>query len=413
MQLLKVDDLDTARNKIKSKFEHILQRTKTIPVEDSLGFIAAKDIKSPVMIPDFRRSTVDGYAVFAKDTQGASADIPTFLKCVEEVEIGTMPTKSISSGECAYVPTGGMIPEGADGMVMVEYTEEFTKDEIAIHQSVAAGSNIVEIGEDLQKGEIVILQGSQIRSQEIGALYAAGIDTIPVYDTVKIAIISTGDELVDTKNETAKPLPIGKVRDINTYALAGMAQELHGEVVYKSLVKDDENAIKTALIESMNCSDMVLISGGSSKGKKDMTERLIQEIADEGVMVHGLALKPGKPTIVGYDNKTETLFLGLPGHPVAAMLVFRLIFLWLQQEAYAHLKTYHLTAYMDTNLPSAAGRETCILVELFERDGAYIAKPILGKSGLISTLTKAYGYLVIHKNAEGLKEGEQVFVYPL
>lgn len=411
MQLLQVDDLDVAREKIKETFGPVMLRTKKVKIEESLGYIVAEDVLCEIMIPEFRRSTVDGYAVVAKNTQGANDSVPVFLSMIEDIEIGEVPTKEVRNGQCAYVPTGGMLPEGADACVMVEYSEEFTAGEMAIYKSVAAGSGVVEIGEDLQVGEVVVRKGAKIRGQEIGALSAANVRELTVYDPMKIAIISTGNELVGIE----EPLVMGKVKDVNTGAITGLATDLGMEVVSRVLVQDEAKQIRKALEEATTLADIIVISGGSSKGKKDMTEELIDEISHEGVFTHGLALKPGKPTIIGYDDESKSLFLGLPGHPVAAMMVFRLLMEWQQVEMYGTKKAYSTQAYMETNLAGAPGRQTCILVELEEQEESqtYLAKPILGKSGLISTLSRACGYVLIEKNTEGVKAGEFVNVWPV
>lgn len=411
MQLLKVDDLDTARGKLREVFDKKLLQTRIVNVEESLGYIVAEDVISEIMIPQFRRSTVDGYAVVAKDTQGASDTIPVFLEMIEEVEIGEVPRLEIKAGQCTYVPTGGMIPDGADAMVMVEYSEEFAPGEMALYKSVAAGSSVVQIGEDLEVGEHVVKRGAKIRGQEIGALCAAGVREVSVYIPVTVAIISTGNELAGM-DET---ITMGKVKDVNTYAIAGLAEELGMEVVHKVLVKDEEIQIRTALEDAMKLADIIVISGGSSKGKKDMTEQLIDEVSSDGVFTHGLALKPGKPTILGWDGNSESLFLGLPGHPVAAMIVFRLLMEHIQAESRGSAKACPIPAYMEKNLAGAPGRQTCILVELEYNTTtlSYVAKPILGKSGLISTLSRAYGYVIIDKNTEGIEAGALVSVWPV
>lgn len=411
MQLLQVDDLNAAREKIKATFGPIMLRTKRVKIEESLGYIVAENVRCEIMIPEFRRSTVDGYAVVAKNTQGANDSVPVFLTMIEDIEIGEIPIKEVRDGQCAYVPTGGMLPEGADSMVMVEYSEEFTAGEMAIYKSVAAGSSVVEIGEDLQIGEVVVRRGARIRGQEIGALLAADVRELTVYDPMKVAIISTGNELVRMNDS----LVMGKVKDVNTGAITGLATELGMEVVSRVLVQDEAKQIRSALEEATTLADIIVISGGSSKGKKDMTEELIDEISHGGVFTHGLALKPGKPTIIGYDDTSTSLFLGLPGHPVAAMMVFRLLMEWQQMEMYGVKKAYSTQAYMETNLAGAPGRQTCILVELEEQEDTqtYLAKPILGKSGLISTLSRACGYILIEKNTEGVKAGELVNVWPV
>ncbi|MFI3172230.1 MAG: molybdopterin molybdotransferase MoeA [Eubacteriales bacterium] len=408
MQLLKVDDLEMARSKLKERFGQQLIKCEAVPVEESLGHIVAEDVYCEIMIPQFRRSTVDGYAVVASNTQGASESIPVFLKMMEDVEIGEEPTVTIKDGQCSYVPTGGMLPEGANAMVMVEYSDEFTVGEMALYKGVAVGANVVQIGEDLEIGEVVVKKGAKVRGQEIGALCAAGVKSVQVFKPLTIAIISTGNELVSME----QPLVDAKVKDVNTYAIAGLAEELGMKVVHKTLVQDEENQIRSALEEAMELVDLVVISGGSSKGKKDMTEQLIDEVSSQGVFTHGLALKPGKPTIMGWDEASKSLFLGLPGHPVAAMMVFRLLMEWLQDDIYGCKRSYPTQAIMETNLAGAPGRQTCILVELVY-DSSYIARPILGKSGLISILSRAYGYVMIEKNTEGVKAGEIVNVWPV
>ena len=415
MQLLQVDDLSTAREKVKAVFEKSLLKTQVKKVEESLGCVVAEDVVCQIMIPQFRRSTVDGYAVIASNTQGASESIPVFLDMIEDVEIGEVPKKIVNHGQCSYVPTGGMLPEGANAMVMVEYSDEFTANQMALYKGVAEGDNVVQIGEDLEAGDIVLHKGTVIRGQEMGALCAASIQEVVVYKPLNVSIISTGNELVGID----QPLVMGKVKDINTSAISGLATDLGMVVVESILVKDEEEEIRSALKSGKEIADLIIISGGSSKGKKDMTERLIDEVSKEGVFTHGLALKPGKPTIIGWDGESKSLFLGLPGHPVAAMMVFRLLLEWLQEEVCGVKKSYSTQARMETNLAGAPGRETCILVEIYEEQDVkgrgchYIAKPILGKSGLISTLTRAYGYVLIEKNTEGLKTGELVNVWPV
>lgn len=409
MQLLTVDDLGQAREKIKERFGSHLLRCEKIPAADSLGRILGEGVDARNNIPHFRRSTVDGYAVKATDVQGASESIPALLTCVEEVAMGAAATGTLTPGTCAYVPTGGMLPEGADAMVMVEYSEVFSGDEIAIYTSVAVGDGVVQIGEDFGEGERGLHRGTRIRAQEIGVMAALGIQEVSVYATLKVAIISTGDELISAK----APLEPGKIRDVNTSALAALAQSMGMTVVSQVLVPDVWESIEEAIAEAMDKADLVLISGGSSKGKKDMTEAIIDTVASEGVFTHGLALKPGKPTILGWDAPTATLFLGLPGHPVAAMMVFRLLMEWLEGEMYGQQPVVPITAKIATNVAGAPGRTTSVLVALRREDGGYLAIPILGKSGLISILSRAYGYVLLDKNLEGVQAGDTVTVWPV
>ncbi|MEG2417353.1 MAG: molybdopterin-binding protein, partial [Eubacterium sp.] len=252
MQLLTVDDLGQAREKIKERFGSHLLRCEKIPAADSLGRVLGEGVDARNNVPHFRRSTVDGYAVRAKDIQGASESIPALLTCIEEVVMGAAAQCTLTLGTCAYVPTGGMLPEGADAMVMVEYSEVFSGDEVAIYTSVAAGDGVVQIGEDFGEGEGGLHRGTRIRAQEIGVMAALGIQEVSVYTTLKVAIISTGDELIPGN----APLEPGKIRDVNTSALAALAQEMGMAVVSQVLVPDVWESIEAAIAGAMAQADL-------------------------------------------------------------------------------------------------------------------------------------------------------------
>lgn len=407
MELLKVDTLALARDKLINVMENKEIKKVYLDLLESQGYILAQDIVSNEPVPAFRRSSVDGYAVISSDTTGASESLPVFLEIVDEIVMGAPARKELKKGECAYVPTGGMIPEGADAMVMVEYCELFDHDHVAVYTSAPYGKHIVLAGEDIQKGELVIKKGSKIRPQEIGAMASLGITKVLVYEPWKISIISTGDELVPPQITPT----LGQVRDINTYSILALAKK-HGLVVQNTRVlMDDESKLKEAILMDMQESDIVVISGGSSQGKKDATKSIIDEVASRGAFVHGLALKPGKPTILGYDDTTSSILVGLPGHPVAAMLVFELLMIRLWKELTNQGMDPSVYARMASNLAGAPGRVTCQLVSLTKQGKDYIAEPILGKSGLITTLTKADGYIMIEQNKEGLQKDEIVEVF--
>ena len=380
--------------------------SERVKISEAMGRVLSEDVLSLYPVPEFRRSSVDGYAVMAKDTQGATESIPAFLEVVEEVQMGQGAKSVIISGQCAYVPTGGMIPEGADAMVMVEYCESFDEDNIAVYDAVSPGRNMVGIGEDMLADTILLSRGVVVRAQEIGALASAGIRDVSVYKKMRLTVISTGDELVDA-NTTPE---LGQIYDINTYALVALAEKHGFSVVHSVVLRDDEQLLKETVREVMKFSDMVVVSGGSSQGKKDVTAKVIDELGTPGVFTHGLALKPGQPTIGGYDTESRTILIGLPGHPVAAMMVFELICVWIVEELTGKKKRKEIRASMETNVASAPGKATCQLVELIEGEEGYLARPIFGKSGLITTLTRADGYTMIDVNKEGLKPGEVVKV---
>ena len=381
-------------------------KMETVKLSEAYGKCLAENIYAEENIPDFRRATVDGYAVKASDTQGAGESVPVFLSVVDEISIGKPALREIKNGECAYVPTGGMIPDGADAMVMVEYTELFDKRDAAVYSSVSAGNGVVQIGEDAKKGELLLSRGTVLHSAQTGVLASLGKHTVKVYAPWHITIISTGDELAEVGEEKGRC----QVYDINTHALYALAKE-QGMTVDKAFsVKDEDEKIEQALKDALLCSDIVVISGGSSQGKKDMTADIIDKIAEPGVWTHGLALKPGKPTIVGMDKPSGTLLIGLPGHPVAAIMVFQLLLVWLQKNLRGEKETPGVPAVLSSNIPGAAGRAVCQTVKLEKEENGYRAIPVFGKSGLMHTLTQADGYVLVEADKEGIRKGETVYV---
>lgn len=409
MELLKVDTLESARKKLVNAMEGKKPKSIRLDLLKSMDHILAQDIIAGEPVPSFRRSMVDGYAVVSGDTAGASEGLPVLLELIGEVSMGIPPDCSVKAGTCGYVPTGGMIPEGADAVVMEEYCELFDQNHLAVYCSVAHGKNVVSQGEDIRHGELVIKKGTRIRPQEIGVMSSLGVLDVMVYEPWTITIISTGDELV---HPSVQPLP-GEIRDINSYALSAKAESYGLKVESITVLKDNKELLKEMVIQFMDISDLVIISGGSSKGKKDATSQIIDEVTMGNSLIHGLALKPGKPTIFGYDQSTASLVAGLPGHPVAAILVFELLVVWLYKQMTSQKEGHSLFARMTTNLAGAPGRATCQLVRLMKKEEEYYAEPVYGKSGLITTLTRADGYLVIGQNQEGLKKDQRVEVFYL
>jgi len=409
MKLLTVDTLGHAREKLWDLVKSWPLETETISLDEALDAgvsrILAKDLYVSADVPGFRRATVDGYAVVAADTAGAGEAIPVFLKQAGSVSMGKSADFSIHPGECAYVPTGGMLPDGADAVVMVEYCEASDLN-VAVYEAAAPGTGMAEAGEDLRKGELLLRRGTLIRPQEAGALAAAGIMNLLVFVPLIISLISTGDELVPPEEEP----DAGEIRDINSYALKALAVTRGYRVVSVQVLPDDEERLESALRESAASSDVIVVSGGSSQGEKDKTAAAIGRVAKPGVFTHGLSLKPGKPTILGWDEESQTVFAGLPGHPVAAMMVFELLFGWLHDKIFLRPSPFPLPARISCNVPGSPGRAVCQPVILHLEEGNYIAEPVFGKSGMITTLTRADGYILIDMNKEGLKKGEPVLV---
>ncbi|WP_028830062.1 molybdopterin molybdotransferase MoeA [Proteocatella sphenisci] len=408
MKLLKVDFVEEA---IKKSIDYIKEnweiKPETVSLNKAYGRILFEDARSEEDVPNFNRSTVDGYSVIAADTYGASESIPTILSLKESVEMGRISDTKVKSGECAYVPTGGMIPEGADAMVMIEYTEIFGDDEVAVYLPVAYREGVTLKGEDVKSGSTVLKKGTHIGAKEIGVLAATGYGMVKVFPELSISIFSTGDEIIDPseKYET------GLVRDINGYGVGAMALELGMNIMRHKIIKDDENMLITALKEASKDSDIVIISGGSSQGIKDYSEKVIDLMGSPGVFTHGLAIKPGKPTIIGASD--GVLYVGLPGHPVSAMIVFDVIVGDIIRTIRGEKSKPYIYAKMKTNAASAPGKQTYLLARLTEEHGEWMAEPVYGKSGLITSLSQADGYIVIDKNCEGIRKDEIVKIRQL
>lgn len=404
MDLLKVDTIEEARNKLTACCAGIMPGTETAALSEAAGRVLAFDIFSKENIPPYRRSIMDGYAVRSKDLGAAGDMIPTALKVTGEVLLGTDSSKlSVEQGCCVYVPTGGEVPAGADAVVMVEYCEPFGDGMLAVSRSASPGENVVQAGEDVAEGGILLSKGRKLRPQDIGVLAASGITAVPVFVPWRVTVISTGDELVSPE-ETPGP---GQIRDINSYTISARSAE-EGFTVMRTLsIKDDSESIAAALETAKDDSDLVVISGGSSQGKKDMTAFLIEKAADHGVLTHGIAAKPGKPTITGYDEASKTLFTGLPGHPAAALMVYEqlVISLWRGMTGREPQRT--VRARVSVNAPSAPGRKTFQLVKLSGDE----AEPVFARSGMISPMSAADGYFVMSENREGVRAGETVEVF--
>jgi molybdopterin molybdotransferase len=382
--------------------------TEVLTIEESYNRVIAADIVSPEYLPDFPRSTVDGYAVLAQDTFGAKETAPAYLTLKYEVLMGDAPEFGLKNGIAAKIPTGGMLPPGADAVVMLEDVQQVSGEMIEILRSAAPGDNVIRRGEDIDKGARVLNAGKMLRAQDIGALAGIGITSIEVFKKPVLSFISTGDEIVSPET----PLRLGQVRDINSFTLAGLVMNHGGILVKKGIFRDDYGVIKRAIEESLQDSDMVLISGGTSAGTKDMTAAIINDIGKPGVLFHGVSLKPGKPMIGGVVHGKPVL--GLPGHPAATVVCFDLFIKPLLCKLSGLGKepgfVKSVKAAMAKSISSAAGREDHIRVCVEEREGAFFAVPVLGKSGLITTLVKADGIVVIPQSKLGLDAGEEVTV---
>jgi len=380
---------------------------ETVMIEEAYGRVTAEDIVSPEDLPGFERSTVDGFAVKAQDTFGAKESSPAYLTVKGDIPMGAIPDFSLSNGEAASIATGGMLPEGADAVVMIEHVNLVSQDLIEVLKSVSPGENVIFRDEDAKKGEVVIKAGHRLKPQDIGGLAGLGITTVKVIKKPVVSIILTGDEIIP---HTEKVTP-GKVRDVNSFTLAGLSYENGAVPLKMGIVKDEYNELRATVSKAYNLSDIVLITGGTSAGVKDLTAKVIDELGSPGVLFHGASIKPGKPVIGAVCNGKPVF--GLPGHPVAVYICFELFvkpvinyMLGLKDKNFK--KT--VKAKISRSIHSQAGREDFIRVYLEERNGEIWATPLLSKSGLIMSLVKAQGIVHIPSQLLGLSEGEEVFV---
>jgi molybdopterin molybdotransferase len=414
---------DNARDLMLSHLPTPQPVSESIDVVSSLNRILSEDILAPHPLPDFQRTTVDGYAVRADDTHGASDSLPVYLTLIGEVPMGDTPLFAIEAGQCALIHTGGMLPNGADAVVMIEYTQntrEVSEDltglssEIEISRAVADGENVIRIGEDVAQGQLVLPKGTFIRPAEIGGLMALGFTSVRVVKKVKVGLISTGDEVIDP-GQSPRP---GQVRDINSYTLGSLVDKSGGEAVRYGIISDQFEALKEAATKALSECDVVIITAGSSASTRDMTADIIRELGDPGVLVHGINTRPGKPTILGVCNGKAVI--GLPGNPVSALVNGYLFVVPVIEKLFGALPKLKPTvqAKLIVNLPSQAGREDWWPVKLIHPEQREAktkdelqAEPIFGKSNLIFTLASADGLLRISPDATGLSAGELVEVF--
>lgn len=397
--MLKVVSTEKATEIISESFSHLKAQTETVALKESLGRTLSEDILSEENIPAFNRSTVDGFAVRAKDTYGSSESVPAQLEIAGEILMGEKAEAHISEGECIRISTGGMLPEGADSVVMVEHTDCTFPPVCLILKAVSPFENVTKKGDDTKEGDTVFPKGKVISSKEIGVLASLGKSSVPVSSKPKVGIISTGDEIVGIDGD----VPFGKIRDINTHILSALISEFGCISTEYGIIRDSYDDIYAAVKKAVSENDIVLISGGSSAGARDMTAEIIGSLGE--LYLHGIAMKPGKPTIVGkIDGKAV---FGLPGHPAAAYFVtLRLVKPLIDAMLGREEDHKTVTGKLTQNISSNHGREELLCVKL-TADGV---TPVFGKSGIISLLSGSDGYIIIGRNCEGLKQGDEVQV---
>jgi molybdopterin molybdotransferase len=379
---------------------------------DALQRVLAEPVIATMPLPSFARTTVDGYAVRARDTYGASESLPAYLALSGEVSMGAAPDLALQTAQCALIHTGGMLPDGADAVVMLENTQIARAGEVEILRAVAVGENVIAIGEDVRVGEQIIPAGVTLRPAEIGGLMALGITRIHVGRRPRVGILSSGDEVIPPE---VVPKP-GQVRDVNAYTLSALVQDAGGIPLRYGIIPDQADAMQSVARKALAECDVVVITAGSSASTRDLTAQVISELGEPGVLVHGVNVRPGKPTILSVCGGKAVI--GLPGNPVSALVIASLfvtpVIRALQGERRSRPRA-SIPAILSVNLASQAGREDWIPVRLLESSqtgGAsrYQADPVFGKSNLIFTLARADGYIRIDPDATGLSAGDSVEV---
>ena len=382
---------------------------ESVHITDALRRVLARDIVSTEDLPGFQRSTMDGYALSAKDTFGASENLPSPFNIVGEVGMGQIPDFSIRRGECAQISTGGMLPEDADAVVMIEYSQMVEDGLVEISRPVSPLENVIQSDDDVKRGQVILHNGTPLRPQDLGILASFGISQVDVFIKPRAAIISTGEEIVDINQ---KP-EAGQIRDINSYTIGGLCIKSGVEPIYLGIVRDRFEDMKSLIGKGISQADVVLLSGGSSVGVKDFTLDAFLSFEGVEILAHGVSISPGKPTIIA--RRGDKTLWGLPGHPTSAMIIFDIFLRYLfgrlsGLSRTAEYSSYTIDAELDRNIESASGREDYIRVKLTDIEGRWLATPILGKSGLISTMVEADGIIRIDMNTEGLYRGEKVKV---
>lgn len=384
--------------------------SERIPTVRARARVLAEDLYSSVDLPHFHRAAMDGYAVKAKDTFGANQSLPAYLKLAGVVEMGKEATQRLGAGEAIRISTGGMMPPESDAVVMVEYTDETDAGLVEIHRSVSPWQNVIQIGDDIKKRELVFQRGRRLRAHDLGALTGVGISSVLVYMRPRIALISTGDEIVDADTD---PMP-GQVRNINQHSLAGLIEGCGGELRDWGVIRDDKDQLIRAIAEALQWSDLVLLSGGSSMGAKDIALEAILSFPDSEFIFHGISVSPGKPTI--FAKACGKPIMGLPGYPVSALVIFDLfaapVLRKIGGEEVTGINQFEKTlrATLKTNIASQVGREDYVRVTLERDSERWLATPLPSKSGAIFTLVKADGMVRIDLNQDGLEQGEEVEV---
>jgi len=385
----------------------IAPQPEDIPIADAVDRVTFAPVRAPVSVPAFARSTMDGYAVRAQDTFGASASLPMYLALIGEVLMGSAPQIELAGGQAALIHTGGMLPRGADAVVQIEVTQKSDEREVEILKSVAPGENVLQAGDDVQAGAEVLPAGHWLRPQDLGGLAALGLTPVKVARRPRVTLLSTGDEVVPPEQAPH----IGQVRDVNSYSIGGLVAQAGGVPLRGGIIPDSFEALKAAAQAGQADSDLLVISAGSSVSVRDITVDVVTELGKPGVLVHGVSIKPGKPTLLAVAEGKP--IIGLPGNPVSAMVSAWLFLVPTIQRLLGYLNpppAAPVRARLTHNVPSQAGRVDFVPVRLMWRDGERWAEPVFGKSNQIFILVQGQGLVMVPRDANGLSAGDEVDV---
>lgn len=407
-EFLKLVSVEEAR---KILFKHLPERVlneENIETLHALSRVLSRDVAADEDLPAFTRSAMDGFAVRAKDTYGASDSLPVYLNLMGEVEMGKEPEFLVGKGQAALIHTGGMLPQGADAVVMMENTQMLDSDQVEIHKPVAGEENLILSGEDIKAGETVMRSGKLVRPEEIGGLLALGKTRVFVHKKPVVHIFSSGNELVDANCK----LQPGRVRDINSSTLAAFVESCGGIPVLHPIIPDDPRLLEEAICQVFSEADLILITAGSSVSTRDMTAEVIGRFGKPGVIVHGINIRPGKPTILAVCG--EKPVIGLPGNPVSALVIARLLVKPLMEkltgQAFPEMNPA-VEAKLTLNLASVAGRDDYLPAVLEETGQCLEVTPIFFKSNLIFSLSSANGLIHIPADVTGYSAGDLVEVF--
>jgi molybdopterin molybdotransferase len=379
---------------------------ETVALAQAGGRVPTAAIVARAALPGFDRSSVDGYAVRARDTFGASEGIPAYLRVTGAVRMGTSAQDDVVGQTAVAIPTGGMLPPGADAVVMIEHSQEAMPGTVEVVRPVAPGENVVRSDEDAAPGATLVSPGRPLRAQDVAMLAAAGVSEIAVHAAPRVTILATGDEVVTPDTPALAP---GQVRDALSASIGVLIHEAGGLPVSAAIVPDDRDQLRDALAEAVTTSDFVVICAGSSVGGRDETAAAVASLPDSEIWCHGLAIKPGKPTLLARSG--EIPIIGLPGNPRSALVIFRTIGMPLLRRVggwSVEPRPGSIRARLSRDLPSAAGRLDVVQVRLRDDE----AEPIFGPSALLSVLTAADGYVIVEEDANGLSAGDAVDVIP-